>query len=124
VLIAGRSGQGKSDLTLRLVDRGHAFVSDDYTHVRRAKDELLAGPPANIAGKIEVRGIGIIDLPFVSDVPVALVIDLDHRPERMPDEVPSRLIAGIRVPLIGLQALEASAPLKVERALSLFGAES
>ena len=43
VLIGGRSGQGKSDLALRLIDRGAALVSDDYTHVRRAGEKLACG---------------------------------------------------------------------------------
>ena len=50
VLITGPSGSGKSDLTLRLLDRGFALVSDDQTIVKRDGDRLLASPPPNIAG--------------------------------------------------------------------------
>ncbi len=121
VLIGGRSGQGKSDLALRLIDRGAALVSDDYTHVRRAGEKLLASAPANIAGKIEVRGIGVIDSPAESDVPVALFVDLDHEPERLPEPGSTLSVAGIAVPVVTLSALEASAPIKVEAALRQFG---
>ena len=60
VLIEGLSGSGKSDLALRLIDRGAALVSDDYTLVKHRGDGLVACAAPNIAGKIEVRGLGII----------------------------------------------------------------
>jgi serine kinase of HPr protein (carbohydrate metabolism regulator) len=121
VLIGGRSGQGKSDLALRLIDRGAALVSDDYSFVRRAGGKLLAAPPDTIAGRIEARGVGLIALPFERDVPVALYVDLDARPERLPDPDETRLVAGVAIPAIGLDAFAASAPLKVEAALRLIG---
>src|SRR5689334_2442503 len=76
VLITGLSGSGKSDLTLRLLDRGFSLVSDDRTIVRLSGDRLIASAPPNIAGKLEVRGIGIVDMEAVNDVPVALVVEL------------------------------------------------
>ena len=60
VLISGPSGSGKSDLALRLLDRGFALVSDDQTVVKKQGDALLASAPPSIAGKMEVRGIGIL----------------------------------------------------------------
>ncbi|HKR24100.1 MAG TPA: HPr kinase/phosphatase C-terminal domain-containing protein, partial [Allosphingosinicella sp.] len=86
VLIGGRSGTGKSDLALRLIDRGAALVSDDYTHVRRVEGRALASAPATIRGKIEMRGVGIIALEALDDAPVCLLVDLDEVPERLPDE--------------------------------------
>ena len=71
VLISGPSGSGKSDLALRLLDRGFSLVSDDQTLVRRERDRLVASPPPNIAGKLEIRGIGIVDMDNLTDVPVA-----------------------------------------------------
>ena len=62
VLITGPSGSGKSDLALRLLDRGFALVSDDQTMVKRDGDRLLATAPPNIAGKLEIRGIGIVEM--------------------------------------------------------------
>jgi serine kinase of HPr protein (carbohydrate metabolism regulator) len=55
VLVTGPSGSGKSDLALRLLDRGFKLVSDDQTMIRLDGERLLASPPANIAGKLEVR---------------------------------------------------------------------
>lgn len=119
VLIGGMSGTGKSDLALRLIDRGAALISDDYTVIRRAEGQALASPPPNIRGMIEMRGIGIVALESVSEVPVALFVDLDRAPERMPDSDQRRIVAGVPVPLVALDGREASAPLKVETALRL-----
>ena len=123
VLIGGRSGRGKSDLALRLIDRGAALVSDDYTLVRRVEGRLLASAPQTIAGKMEVRGVGILEFPAESDVPVALLVDLDLEVERLPATPESRAIAGVAIPVLGVSALEPSAPIKVEAALRLFGTD-
>lgn len=117
VLIEGRSGAGKSDLALRLIDRGARLVSDDYTLVIRDRDRLLATAPATIAGKIEVRGIGIIAMPAVDRVPVALLVELTEDVERMPPDIAVRTIAGIKVPVVAVEGHYASAPIKVELAL-------
>src|SRR3954466_2404822 len=73
VLITGPSGSGKSDLALRLLDRGFTLVSDDQTLVRRTGDRLIASAPAALAGKLEIRGIGIVEMETVKDVPIALL---------------------------------------------------
>lgn len=117
VLIEGRPGSGKSDLTLRLIDRGAQLVSDDYTILIRSGDQLLATAPATIAGRIEVRGLGIIDMPYVERVPVVMLIAVTDDPHRLPLEPEFRLIAGVTLPAVPLAALESSAPIKVELAL-------
>ena len=116
VLIEGRSGAGKSDLALRLIDRGAKLVSDDYTLVVRQGAGLVARAPATITGKMEVRGIGIVDLPPVTDVPVALVVQLDTEVLRLPERR-LRTVAGVGVRQIAMEAFHASAPIKVELAL-------
>jgi serine kinase of HPr protein (carbohydrate metabolism regulator) len=121
ILIAGRSGAGKSDLALRLIDRGALLVSDDYTLVRRQGPRLLARAPATIEGKIEVRGVGIATLPIAADVPVSLYVDLDNPVERLPAEGASVVVAGFAVPILRVNALEASAPIKIELALDQIG---
>jgi serine kinase of HPr protein (carbohydrate metabolism regulator) len=123
VLIAGRSGSGKSDLALRLVDRGATLISDDYTMVRRSGGLLVASAPPNIKGKLEVRGVGVLEFQTVADVPVSLYVDLDDDIQRLPEMLQPRRIAGIEVPMIALRALESSAPVKVEVALATFGLE-
>lgn len=117
VLIEGRSGAGKSDLALRLIDRGAALVSDDYTVLMRSARKLLATPPATIAGKIEVRGLGILDMPYRDRVAVSLLVELVDEVERMPPEPQTRRIAGIDVPVVAMNGHDASGPIKVELAL-------
>jgi serine kinase of HPr protein (carbohydrate metabolism regulator) len=121
VLITGPSGSGKSDLTLRLLDRGFVLVSDDRTIVKRQDDRLIASPPPNIAGKLEIRGIGIVDMEAVTDLPVALIIELTSDIQRLPDDSRERPILGVSVPLISIDAMTASAPSKVALGLDRLG---
>ncbi len=121
VLIEGPSGSGKSDLALRLIDRGGILVSDDYTIVRRIAGKLTASAPPNITGLIEVRGVGLVAMPFESDIPVALIVTISGTVDRLPDEASVRTIAGVAVPAGMIAPLEASAPIKVELMLKARG---
>ena len=121
VVISGPSGAGKSDLALRLLDRGFILVSDDRTIVKREADRLVACAPPNIAGKLEVRGIGIVEMEAANEVPVALLVELASDIQRLPDDGRERLILGIGVPLVSINATEASAPSKVALALDRMG---
>lgn len=118
VLIEGPSGSGKSDLALRLIDRGAVLVSDDYTLCVRAEKSLLASAPVTIAGKIEVRGLGILAMAHVDRVPVVLLVRVGEAVERLPEPGRTRRIAGVEVAMVTLDALTGSAPIKVEMALA------
>ncbi|TGX55889.1 aldolase [Sphingomonas gei] len=117
VLIEGRSGEGKSDLALRLIDRGAALVADGQIVCQRHEGGLIACAPAGLAGRIEVRGLGIVEMPNVERAPVDLLIVILDAPPRFPEDPRTRRIAGIDVPVLALAALEPSAPIKVELAL-------
>ena len=121
VLISGPSGAGKSDLALRLIDRGFTLVSDDQTIVRKDNGRLLAAAPPTIHGKLEIRGVGIVEMETVSDVPVALFVELTGDILRMPDGSRERLVLDVELPLINVDALTASAPSKVAVALDRLG---
>jgi serine kinase of HPr protein (carbohydrate metabolism regulator) len=122
VLITGPSGSGKSDLALRLLDRGFTLVSDDQTTVKRDGDRLLASPPPTIAGKLEIRGIGIVEMDNLTDMPVALIVELTmDQIQRMPDDSRERPILGVSLPIVTIDAMTASAPSKVALALDRMG---
>lgn len=118
VVIRGVSGAGKSDLALRLIDHGAELVADDYCEITPEAGRLVAAVPQAIAGKIEVRGYGIVDLPYVARVPVGLVADLmaEADIERIPD-APATVIEGVTIPRLFINAFAASAPAKIRAVL-------
>lgn len=119
VLLLGGSGTGKSDLALRLIDRGARLVADDQCEIFDERGVLLCRPPAILAGKIEVRGLGILARDWTAPVPVALAVRLTERYERMPDAVMTESVAGQAVRAVKISPFEASAAIKVELALEL-----
>jgi serine kinase of HPr protein (carbohydrate metabolism regulator) len=121
VVISGASGSGKSDLALRLIDRGFTLVSDDQTILRRDGGKLLASAPPNIAGKLEIRGIGIVDMESTNDVPIALYVELTSEITRLPDDRRERPVLGVNLPLVSVDSQTASAASKVALALDRLG---
>lgn len=117
VLLLGPSGAGKSDLALRLIDRGAVLVSDDIVYLEQSGNAVAIKAAANIAGKIEVRGIGICELPYVHSAPLRMAIDLEGTPERVPPENQWITIGDFSVPLCQLHPFEQSSALKVELAV-------
>jgi serine kinase of HPr protein (carbohydrate metabolism regulator) len=125
IVIRGPSGAGKSDLALRLIDGGAVLVSDDYCNISADAGRLHVAPPANIAGKIEVRGYGIISLPYRPSVTAGLIVDLkaETEIERMPDSQ-TCTIDGVTLPCLTVSAFAASAPAKIRLVLrALAGGE-
>ncbi len=116
VLLIGRPGSGKSDLALRLIDRGALLIADDQTVLRRAGGDLLASAPAALARKIELRGIGIVACPASAPAPLRLAVSLDQTPERLPHPE-TRVWQGVSVPQLRLRPFEPSAAIKLEWAL-------
>jgi HPr kinase/phosphorylase len=107
VLIRGASGSGKSSLLLALLDRDAdaRLVADDRVVLSDDGGRLVASVPDAIAGQMEIRGIGIVRCPYLSPVPVDLVVDLVAAAEapRLPDadervaEVGGRLLPRVFV---------------------------
>ncbi len=114
VVIRGPSGAGKSDLALRLIDGGAELVADDYCDIVVRDGRLVVAAPANLAGKIEVRGYGIVELTFRKEVAVGLVVDLmpEAEVDRMP-EAATCAIAGVSLPRLMAHAFAVSTPAKV-----------
>ncbi|MDD3029603.1 MAG: HPr kinase/phosphatase C-terminal domain-containing protein [Alphaproteobacteria bacterium] len=120
VLLAGPPGVGKSDVALRLIDGGGMLVSDDQTLLFREGPTLWAAPPSSIKGLIEIRHVGLFQLPFCEKAPVALYVDLVPPTislERLPDNETTSFL-GIVLPKITLPSFEASTPAKIRASLS------
>ena len=127
VLLRGGAGSGKSDLALRfmaLPGEGAlcpGFVADDQVYVSANPDgTLTASAPPTIAGKIEVRGLGIMPVPFLPEAELVLVCDLVGGKDvpRMPlESEKATVLAGVPLPTLRLAPFEASAPLKLKMAL-------
>lgn len=90
VLIRGAAGAGKSALARALVGdwlaRGAfaAIVADDRTALTILHGRLIARPPASLAGRMEIHGVGIVATEMLSAVRINLVVDLADEPERLP----------------------------------------
>ncbi len=122
VLLQGASGAGKSDLALRLIEAGALLVADDYTLLRAAAGQLFAAPPPEIAGLLEVRGVGIVRLPISTlPVPLAVIIVLTAAGADVPrlPEPETQTILGVPLPTYRIAPFEASASLKVRLAVGL-----
>lgn len=122
VLLRGPSGSGKSDLALRLIDAGAVLVADDYCTLTHENGRLVAVTPDAIAGKLEVRGLGILTLPFEKMAAVRLVVDLEPKDniERLPETTTCK-IEETDVPQVFVDADTPSAAAKVRMALLMAG---
>lgn len=116
VLLRGRPGSGKSDLALRLIEDGAELVADDQTALSAEGGQVIASAPAALSGLLEVRGVGIVTLPYRESVALSLLADLDAKPVRLP-EATDDTISGIRLPRVAVAPFEASAPAKLRLAL-------
>jgi HPr kinase/phosphorylase len=130
-LLRGGSGAGKSDLALRFLalppERGLApmLIADDQVCVEARNGTLLVSSPQTIAGKIEVRGVGVVAVPHLHQARLMLVVDLVGAEEvpRMPPEPGATVtIAGSAVPRLKLAPFEGSAAVKLKLALLQAGA--
>ena len=118
VLIRGPSGAGKSRLALELIQAGRAgalrfarLVGDDRVFLQVTGGRLLARPAPTLAGLLEVRGAGILQLPYEPSAVIGLIVDLAGDTPRLPEPAQQQLeIEGIRLPRLGVAAGEAALP--------------
>lgn len=125
VLLRGPSGSGKSDLAFRLI-RGiwaAELIADDQVLIEASDGQLFASAPIALAGLIELRGLGLLQMPYLPCAALHLAVDLVPRDDvpRMPDPAALRL-CGLELPRIALHAFDASAPDKLGLAAQLISA--
>lgn len=118
VLLLGESGSGKSDLCLRLIDAGAVLVADDRVVLERVAPGVLhARAPHALRGLLEVRGMGVMHMPYEASVTLALAVQEAGAVERLPP--PQRCeYLDVSLPLLPLALLHASASAKVRLALA------
>ena len=111
LLIEGPSGSGKTTLALAVIEdskrRGlfAALVADDQCLVKVAHNRLIAACPIALSGLAEMRGLGVVNRPFLSATVVDWVIRLveESDVERMPEAIVTT-ISGVKIPLLMLPA--------------------
>jgi HPr kinase/phosphorylase len=113
VLIRGPAGSGKSRLALALLEaarvgtlRFACLVADDRVHLEAAHGRLLVRPADRLRSLIEVRGLGIRQMPFEPLAVVGLVVDLGSAEgARLPPAaLHSTVVEGITLPRLAVAA--------------------
>lgn len=120
LLIAGAPGSGKSSLALALIDRGAALVGDDGVTLDRREGRAWVGPPPFTNGKVEIRNVGLIDMP-TAEAPLCLVIRLDRDAPRYIEQASVAELLGDHIPELALFPETGSLPLRAEWALRVHG---
>jgi len=119
LLIRGPSGTGKSRLALDFIEAARTgallfarLVADDRVHLEPAHGRLLARPAAALAGLIEVRGVGVLRLPYEPAAVVGLVVDLAAAEvQRLPDTAARTTeICSIALPRLAVASGDAALP--------------
>lgn len=120
ILITGPSGSGKSDLSLRLIDHGAKLVADDQTIVENRDGRLKACCPKKIKGLLEIRGIGIVEMPCIDETEIRLKLSLQSfdQIDRMPQKMTER-IENTKIPVFYLDAFSNSAIMKIKTLLQI-----
>jgi HPr kinase/phosphorylase len=128
VLIRGEPGSGKSRLALRLLETAGRelpfvrLVGDDRVYLESRAGRLVVRPPQELAGLLEVRGIGIVRVPFEAAAVVGLVIELGQPADRMPAaESRKAVLEGVALPRLAVPPGADPLPLAIEAGLGRFG---
>ncbi len=123
LLIEGEPGSGKSSLTLALIERGAKLIGDDGVTLTREGEQVLATPPHNIVGKLEIRGVGIVDLPAAS-APLALILTLTDDAPRYREVAHTRDLLGYAIPTLPFVPGTIAPAERALWALKLYGRQS
>lgn len=129
-LLRGPPGAGKSDLALRFISkfgggdsmgRGAKLVADDQVLLSREGEAVLARPPGTIAGRLEVRGVGLVEVDHLASARLAVIVDLvrsEEVPRLPPTPPPREEVLGVCITRLKLDPFELSSPVKLNLALT------
>ncbi|QZD89026.1 serine kinase [Qipengyuania aurantiaca] len=120
LLIAGEAGSGKSSLALALIDRGATLIGDDGLIIEDVDGYPLACPPKTTRGLLEVRNVGLVELP-TCEAPIALVLQLTTLAPRYPMELATTKLAQTGIPVLLFRPGDATQALRAEFALGKHG---
>jgi len=109
-LLLGPPGSGKSDFLLRLLHQGWLMVADDQVHVENG----IARAPAALSGILEVRGLGLFQLPFAPAATLRLAVNLGIQTTRLPEPERHEILG---LPLVTIDPAQNSAPERLALAL-------
>lgn len=120
ILIEGPPGSGKSSLALALIDRGATLIGDDGVRLEIRAGTLWASPPDATLGLLELRGVGLIELPATA-APVALLLEANDAPPRFVEQAALRDWQGTSVPVLPFDLRASTAAVRAEYALAMHG---
>ncbi|MCB2080901.1 MAG: HPr kinase/phosphatase C-terminal domain-containing protein [Novosphingobium sp.] len=121
VLIEGAPGTGKSSLALALIDRGAMLVGDDSVMLEARGPALHACPHPQTRGLLEIRNLGLVEMPVCASAPVCLAITLTDTAPRYIERADTVERNGVFLPHVKLWPDPSLSALKVEIALRSFG---
>lgn len=123
VLIEGPPGSGKTSLALALIDRGAALIGDDGVKLHGTGRLVTASPPPKTRGMIEIRNVGIAQMP-VASAPVCLIVTLDQGAPRFVETAETFLILNSAIPHLKFSIGSIADAVRLEHALELHGLPS
>lgn len=121
MLIEGAPGVGKSSLALALIDRGAMLIGDDSVMLEERGGRLYAHPHPSTHGLMEVRGVGLVEMPVLAMAPVALMLRLDEGAPRYLEQAPTTMVGAIALPCITLWPDASTLALRAEMAMHVHG---
>ena len=120
ILLTGAPASGKSDLALRMINDGAELIADGETSLVVQGYTLMATAPAITAGQLHIHGIGSIRMPFENSAPIRCCVHLSAswHVQKNPQWRTENFL-GVNIPIIELNAFEASTPIKIKTALKM-----
>ena len=120
LLIEGAPGSGKTSLALALIDRGATLIGDDGVKLDIEGNALVAHPADATRGLVEIRNLGIVEMPW-TNAPISLLLSLTANAPRFVDGAATREFAGQAIPALAFAAGDAVQAIRAEHALRIYG---